>query len=93
MVTYAQAIEGVLSFAYANGSPWAAGLADMIAKDMAEWGYEQSKPLNYQPGKTAYCKYCYEHHKKWWLSQDHWRPAWICQLCNHATADERMEIE
>jgi hypothetical protein len=44
----------------------------------------------YTPGAVAYCKYCYESHDRWELDCD---GLWVCQKCNHATADRCMQIE
>lgn len=49
---------------------------------------EEWKP-RYDGEHAAYCKYCYKTHEKWQLDED----AWLCEYCNHRTADQFMQIE
>ncbi len=43
----------------------------------------------------AYCKYCYKTHRLW---QQFWdvfpdEVVWECEVCEHRTKDENMQIE
>lgn len=51
--------------------------------------------LEYDPSSyDARCKYCWETHSNWRLSEIHANPmCWECLNCNHFTADEHMQIE
>ena len=53
---------------------------------------DESDVPNRYTGGLAYCKYCYETHTKWEYSPHHYAPTWICECCNHATADEHMDL-
>jgi hypothetical protein len=44
-------------------------------------------------GGMAYCKYCYTTHDEWEIGEGFDCLAWICQRCNHATADDFMEMK
>ncbi len=45
--------------------------------------------LTYNRRRAAYCKYCYQPHTSWALSDDHFdQMCWECLFCNHFTADE-----
>ncbi len=48
----------------------------------------------FDPEKSsAYCKYCYTTHDRWYISGDHPAYVWECLLCNHFTADEFMNVQ
>lgn len=63
-----------------------------LIKMVDEWlnGESEGRNLRYNPEKyEAYCKYCYNTHRDWLFIEEYWE----CQICEHDTADEYMQIE
>jgi N6-adenosine-specific RNA methylase IME4 len=53
---------------------------------------EEADVPNRYTGGLARCKYCWETHTKWEYSPHHDAPTWVCEYCDHATADEHMDL-
>jgi hypothetical protein len=62
----------------------------MIDDPLEDDRQEAKQPRRYDPEHhKAWCKYCYTTHQRWIFMGEFWE----CQLCEHGTADEYMQIE
>lgn len=92
MITIGEVAANVCERFYIAGHPNAYIFMEHVSDHIEVDSLDINQPLHYQGDKPAYCKYCHTTHKQWRISNEHFPPAWICERCDHATADTFMEI-
>ncbi len=94
-VIHSEAIRAAWDEANARtgGKPTARVVEDVVREMRGEaHASEEDAELHFDPAaQQAYCKYCYQTHGDW-VYDGFEAQAWVCQHCDHATADQFMQV-